>query len=91
MFPLFRDFDADGAPLLASASARTIAVGDLVIVYETPMSMKAVTVEAKGQFQNRFGSFQHRVRGGALGWGWGGGQPCTSGTRGMQVRAEGEG
>ena len=71
MFPLFRDpptldGDAaqDGAAAASSSSApRTIREGELVIVYESPQSMKAVTIDgAKGQFQNRFGNFPHKVR-----------------------------
>ncbi|KAG1654999.1 hypothetical protein FOA52_008408 [Chlamydomonas sp. UWO 241] len=37
--------------------APTIANGDLVIAYETPLSMKAVTVDVKSRYDNRFGSF----------------------------------
>ena len=70
MFPLFRDPPAldgdaaqDGAAAASSSSSpRTIREGDLVIVYESPQSMKAVTIDgAKGQFQNRFGNFPHKV------------------------------
>lgn len=64
MFPLFRDQSSlDGAAAASSSSApRTIREGDLVIVYESPQSMKAVTIDGgKGQFQNRFGNFPHKV------------------------------
>ena len=39
-----------------------IQEGDMVIVYERFDSMKAVTVSAKGQYQNRFGCFLMKVR-----------------------------
>ncbi|KAK9829479.1 hypothetical protein WJX72_006111 [[Myrmecia] bisecta] len=42
---------------LQLASAPAIAAGDLVIVYERYDSMKAVVVEPKKQFSNRFGNF----------------------------------
>ena len=68
MFPLYRD---GGFDPLASASVstapRTIKDGDLVVFYETPMNMKAITVSAKGQHQNRYGAFPHKVWGGNLG------------------------
>lgn len=46
----------------------TMQEGDLVIVYENFNSMKAVYVDAKATFENRFGSFPQKV-GGGLGWG----------------------
>ena len=40
--------------------ARTVRMGDLVIVYEGFNKQKAVTLTEKGQYQNRYGSFPHR-------------------------------
>jgi hypothetical protein len=44
-----------------SPSPRCISEGDLVIVYESFNAIKAVTVEPKGHYQNRFGAFFHKV------------------------------
>ena len=46
----------------AGPSGATIADGDLVIVYERFDAMKAVTVDAKQSWQNRFGCFHMTVR-----------------------------
>lgn len=46
----------------AGPSPRTIQDGDLVIVYENMNYMKAVTVKSSEKFDNRFGSFPHKVR-----------------------------
>jgi hypothetical protein len=40
-----------------SASDRNIHDGDLVIVYESPQAMKAVTITVNGRYDNRFGNF----------------------------------
>ena len=45
----------------ASQPERAIAEGDLVVVYEGFDSMKAARVTARGQFQNKFGCFDHKV------------------------------
>ena len=45
----------------AAQPERGIAEGDLVVVYEGFDSMKAVRVTARGQFQNKFGCFDHKV------------------------------
>ena len=51
----------DSAPALQSPPpARTVRMGDLVIVYEGFNKQKAVTLTEKGQYQNRYGSFPHR-------------------------------
>ena len=51
----------DSAPALQSPPpARTVRMGDLVIVYEGFNKQKAVTLTEKGQYQNRYGSFFHR-------------------------------
>jgi hypothetical protein len=65
MFPLSRDggFDPRASSAATSTAPRTIKEGDLVVFYETPMNMKAITVSAKGQHQNRFGAFPHKVTG----------------------------
>ena len=44
----------------ADATAATVRMGDLVIVYEGFNKQKAVTLTPKGQYQNRYGSFFHR-------------------------------
>ena len=44
----------------ADATAATVSMGDLVIVYEGFNKQKAVTLTPKGQYQNRYGSFFHR-------------------------------
>jgi hypothetical protein len=41
---------------------RLIQEGDLVVVYESYNAIKAVYVDKKGQYANRFGNFQHKVR-----------------------------
>ena len=43
------------------ATQRTIADGDLVILYEQFDSMKAVYVDAKENIQSRFGCFPMKV------------------------------
>ena len=40
---------------------RTIQAGDLVIVYESINSLKAVVVDPSIRFENRFGSFAQKV------------------------------
>ncbi len=45
-----------------AASPAVIREGDLVIVYENPSSMKAVTVKSGNRYDNKFGSFPHKVR-----------------------------
>jgi hypothetical protein len=51
---------ADEVAEAAAAAVRSIALGDLVIVYEGFGKQKAVTLAEKGQFQNRYGNFFHR-------------------------------
>jgi hypothetical protein len=42
---------------------RLIQEGDLAVVYESYNAIKAVYVDSKkGQYANRFGNFQHKVR-----------------------------
>lgn len=41
---------------------RTIAEGDLVIVYESFTSIKAVYIDSKATYTSRFGNFPHKVR-----------------------------
>jgi hypothetical protein len=41
---------------------RPIAAGDLVIVYESHMAMKALVVREDGVFSNRFGQFLVKAR-----------------------------
>ena len=48
----------------AANPCRPIADGDLVIVYEGFDSMKAVRVSANGNYNNKYGSFAHKVTGG---------------------------
>jgi hypothetical protein len=43
-------------------SSRTIQEGDLVIVYESHMAMKALVVRKDGVFSNRFGQFLVKAR-----------------------------
>ena len=45
----------------AGPGPRKIANGDLVIVYESFNAMKAVYVDAKEAFRNRFGTFPQKV------------------------------
>ena len=51
---------AAGVPAPGPPPARTVQMGDLVIVYEGFNKQKAVTLTEKGQYQNRYGSFPHR-------------------------------
>lgn len=46
--------------LSAAQPGRCIAEGDLLVVYEGFDSMKAQRVVAKGQYNNKFGSFYHQ-------------------------------
>ncbi|GAX80228.1 hypothetical protein CEUSTIGMA_g7666.t1 [Chlamydomonas eustigma] len=64
MYAIFRDGGqgvantADsGAARSLSVSDRNIRTGDLVIVYESPQAMKAVTITENGRYDNRFGNF----------------------------------
>jgi hypothetical protein len=54
MFPSLEDGDSLAGP-------RCIQEGDLVIIYETPQSLRSALVTQKGRFDNRFGSFTHKV------------------------------
>jgi len=45
----------------AANPARPIQEGDLVVVYEGFDNMKAVRVTANGQYNNKYGSFAHKV------------------------------
>jgi tRNA (adenine57-N1/adenine58-N1)-methyltransferase len=51
---------AAAVPAPGPPPARTVQMGDLVIVYEGFNKQKAVTLTEKGQYQNRYGSFPHR-------------------------------
>ena len=53
----------DRKMLACSASPQTYVIkdGDLVIVYESYASMKAIVVTKNGRFDNRYGSFAHKV------------------------------
>jgi hypothetical protein len=51
-----------GTDAVASCSS-TINAGDLVIVYENNVNMKAVYVDPKARFECRFGSFVQKVSG----------------------------
>lgn len=46
---------------LAATAKRTIKAGDLVVVYEGFSSMKYVTIDPKGQFNNRYATFLQKV------------------------------
>ncbi len=65
MLPSLREPEAasssDAAAVSCALHPRCIQDGDLVIVYESPLAMKAVNVTMKGRFDNRFGSFIHKV------------------------------
>lgn len=45
----------------SAAGSRTIQEGDLVVVYESFNAIKAVYVDKKGQYANRYGTFLHKV------------------------------
>ena len=49
----------------AADPGRCIQEGDLVVVYEGFDSMKSVRVTAKGNYNNKFGSFAHAVSDGS--------------------------
>ena len=48
--------------LVSTSYKDTMQEGDLVVVYEHYNSMKAVYISAGAKFENRFGSFPHKVR-----------------------------
>lgn len=62
--------DTDMLPIQRSAlrdpavgcSPRCIAEGDLVIVYEGHQNMKAMYVDPKASYDNKFGHFPHKAR-----------------------------
>jgi hypothetical protein len=53
---------AGGAAAQLPLASRVIAAGDLVIVYESHVSMRSVYVQSSGSYVNRYGTFLHKAR-----------------------------